>query len=87
MAKLTHIDERNRPAMVDVGDKAITLRTAVAEARVRFPAEVAKTLRAQGFTSKKGPVINTAVIDGVMAAKRTHELFPFCFMIGIEICN
>ena len=87
MAKLTHIDERNRPAMVDVGEKAITLRTAVAEARVSFPAEVAKTLRAQGFASKKGPVIDTAVIAGVMAAKRTHELIPFCHPLGIENCK
>jgi cyclic pyranopterin phosphate synthase len=87
MAKITHIDEHNRPAMVDVGGKAVTLRTAIAEARVRFPSEVAKTLRAEGYTSKKGPVIDTAVIAGVMAAKRTHDLIPFCHPIGIENCK
>jgi len=87
MTKLTHIDDRNRPTMVDVGDKAITLRTAVAEARVRFPADIVKTLRAQGFTSKKGPIIDTAVIAGVMAAKRTHDLIPFCHPLGIENCQ
>ena len=87
MAKLTHIDERNRPTMVDVGEKAITLRTAIAEARVRFPAEIVKTLRAQGFASEKGPIIDTAVIAGVMAAKRTHDLIPFCHPLGIENCK
>lgn len=87
MAKLTHIDEQNRPAMVDVGDKAVTQRTAVAEARVRFPADVARTLRAQGYASKKGPVIDTAIVAGVMAAKRTHELIPFCHPLGIENCQ
>jgi cyclic pyranopterin phosphate synthase len=87
MSKLSHIDDRNRPAMVDIGDKPATRRTAVAEARVRLPAEVAKTLRAQGFTSKKGPVIDTAIVAGVMAAKRTHELIPFCHPLGLDNCQ
>jgi cyclic pyranopterin phosphate synthase len=73
--------------MVDIGGKAVTERTAVAEARVRLPAEVAKTLRAQGFTSKKGPVIDTAIVAGVMAAKRTHELIPFCHPLGLDNCQ
>jgi cyclic pyranopterin phosphate synthase len=87
MSKLSHVDEHNRPAMVDIGGKAVTERTAVAEARVRLPAEVAKTLRAQGFTSKKGPVIDTAIVAGVMAAKRTHELIPFCHPLGLDNCQ
>jgi cyclic pyranopterin phosphate synthase len=87
MSKLSHVDEHNRPAMVDIGGKAVTERTAVAEARVRLPAEVAKTLRAHGFTSKKGPVIDTAIVAGVMAAKRTHELIPFCHPLGLDNCQ
>jgi cyclic pyranopterin phosphate synthase len=87
MNKLSHVDTGNHPAMVDIGEKSVTRRTAIAEARVRLPAEVAKTLRAQGFASKKGPVIDTAIIAGVMAAKRTHELIPFCHPLGLDKCR
>ncbi len=87
MTKLTHIDAGNRPTMVDIGDKTVTQRTAVAEARVRLPTDVASALRAQGFTSKKGPVIETAIVAGVMAAKRTHELIPFCHPLAVENCK
>ncbi len=83
----SHIDSSNRPTMVDVGDKAVTKRTAMAETRVRFPAEVAHALRTQGFSTVKGPVFQTAIIAGVMAAKRTHELIPFCHPLGIENCK
>lgn len=85
-SKLTHLDARNRPAMVDVGAKAVTQRTAVAEARVRMPRAVGAALRASGHRTKKGPVFDTAVIAGVLAAKRTHELIPFCHPLGIESC-
>lgn len=87
MSQFSHIDSQNRPAMVDVGDKAVTKRTATAESRVRFPADVAVALRAQGFNTAKGPVFHTAIIAGVMAAKRTHELIPFCHPLGIENCK
>ena len=82
---LTHIDEANRPTMVDVGDKVVTRRTASARAVVVFPEE---TLKSQGdvLQTKKGPVIDTAIVAGVMAAKRTHELIPFCHPIPLEDC-
>ena len=83
----THVDERRQPAMVDVGGKAVTHRTATAEARVRFPAAVAEALRESGFETSKGPVFHTAIVAGVMAAKRTHELIPFCHPLGIENCR
>jgi cyclic pyranopterin phosphate synthase len=73
--------------MVDVGDKAVTKRTATAQSRVRFPAQVAEALRTQGFNTAKGPVFQTAIIAGVMAAKRTHDLIPFCHPLGIENCK
>lgn len=73
--------------MVDVGDKSVTKRTATAEARVRFPRAVAEALRAQQFNTSKGPVFQTAIIAGTMAAKRTHELIPFCHPLGIENCK
>ena len=84
---LTHIDKDSNPTMVDVGDKAITKRTATAETRVRFPSAVAATLREQNFATKKGPVFHTAIIAGTQAAKKTHELIPFCHPLGIESCK
>jgi cyclic pyranopterin phosphate synthase len=84
--KLTHLDERNRPTMVDVGAKAVTHRSAVAEARLRMPRAVGNALRRAGQRTKKGPVFDTAVVAGVMAAKRTHELIPFCHPLGLENC-
>lgn len=73
--------------MVDVGAKSASRRVAVAEARVRFPADVAVILRKNGLHTKKGPVIDTAIIAGTMAAKRTHELIPFCHPMAIESCR
>lgn len=87
MAGLTHVDAQGSPTMVDVGAKAVTLRTAVAESRVRFPAAVARTLRDAGFATRKGPVFHTAIVAGVMAAKRAHELIPFCHPLGLERCD
>ncbi len=87
MATFTHIDSASRPTMVDVGDKVVTKRTATAQTIVRFPAEVAQALRSQQFNTPKGPVFQTAIIAGTMAAKRTHELIPFCHPLGIESCK
>ena len=85
--KLSHVDSRGRPRMVDVGAKATTRREATAEARVRFPADVAATLRANDMRSSKGSIVDTAIIAGTMAAKRTHELIPFCHPLAIERCD
>ena len=84
---LTHLDAQHQPAMVDVGAKEVTARSAVAEARVRLPAAVARALRASGHRTSKGPVFDTAIIAGVMAAKRTHELIPFCHPLGLDNCQ
>ena len=73
--------------MVDVSDKAISAREAIARCRVRFPAAVAAQLRADGLRSKKGAVIDTAIIAGTMAVKRTHELIPFCHPLPIDGCR
>ena len=85
--KLTHIDPAGRPAMVDVGAKQVTRRVAIASATVHFPADVAATLHADGLRSAKGPVLDTAIIAGTMAVKRTHELIPFCHPLPIEKCR
>ena len=85
--RLTQVDDAGRPRMVDVGAKRVTARAAMAEARVRFPAAVAAALRRDGMQAKKGPVLDTAIIAGTMAAKRTHELIPFCHPLAIERCR
>jgi cyclic pyranopterin phosphate synthase len=72
--------------MVDVGAKEVTRRVATAEARVRLPREVATALRNSGHRTKKGPVFETAIIAGVMGAKRTHELIPFCHPLPLDNC-
>lgn len=87
MSTFTHVAPDGSPTMVDVTAKAVTLRTATAESRVRFPAEAARALREAGFATKKGPVFHTAIVAGVMAAKRTHELIPFCHPLGLEQCD
>jgi cyclic pyranopterin phosphate synthase len=84
---LTHLDARRRPAMVDVGDKPVTHRVALAEARLVLPLAVGRALRASGHRTSKGPVFDTAVVAGVMAAKRTHELIPFCHPLALENCQ
>jgi cyclic pyranopterin monophosphate synthase len=83
----THLDDQQRPAMVDVSGKTATRRTAVAESWVRFPAAVAAALRDGDFRTPKGPVFDTAIVAGVMGAKRTHELIPFCHPLGLEKCT
>ena len=84
---LTHLDEHGRPAMVDVSGKAVTAREARAECRVAFPSEVAARLRESGLRSAKGGIVDTAVIAGTMAVKRTHELIPFCHPLPIDGCR
>ena len=87
MAELSHIDDKNRPTMVDVGDKAVTAREAHARAVVVLPEEVLAALDGNEIQSKKGPVFATAIIAGVMAAKKTHELIPFCHPLGLDNCD
>lgn len=82
--KLTHIDAAQRPAMVDIGDKQVTARTATAQSSVVFPPHVATHLREASLRVAKGAVIDTAIIAGTMAVKRTHDLIPFCHPLPIH---
>jgi cyclic pyranopterin phosphate synthase len=85
-SRITHLDADNRPRMVDVGAKLVTARSAIAQATVRFPLAVARALKKNKMRAKKGPVIDTAIIAGTLAVKRTHELIPFCHPLAIERC-
>ncbi len=82
MAKLSHITASGEAHMVDVSDKAVTTRVAVAEGRVVMkPETLALCLSGD---AKKGDVLGTARIAGIMAAKKTHELIPLCHPLLIS---
>ena len=87
MSKLSHIDDANRPKMVDVSEKRVTERQASARSIVSLPDNVVAAIAGDDISTKKGPVFATAIIAGVMAAKKTHELIPFCHPLGLENCK
>ena len=87
MKTFSHLSSDGAPAMVDVGAKPVTARSATAESRVRLPAAIAAALRGAGYSTKKGPIFHTAIVAGTMAAKRTDELIPFCHPLGLERCR
>ena len=87
MSGLSHIDKSNQPTMVDVSKKTPSDREAHARTIVEFPADVAKRFSGGDIETAKGPVFSTAIVAGVMAAKRTHELIPFCHPLGLDNCK
>jgi len=80
--KLTHIDADGRADMVDVGDKPVSERVAIAEGRVVMAKETLTLIKDGAL--KKGDVLTTARIAGIMAAKRTSELIPLCHPIPLN---
>lgn len=86
-AILTHIDDSGKVTMVDVGAKQPTLRTATAQSIVSVPQEVLDQLENNDLQTKKGPVFQTAIIAGIMAAKKTGDLIPLCHPLGLDNCN
>lgn len=88
-SRLSHIDVDGKPVMVDVTDKSVTRREAVAVAEVHLPTVVLDSLLQDDgeLVSAKGSVFATASIAGVMGAKRTHELIPFCHPLGLTGCD
>lgn len=87
MGKLSHIDQDNLPTMVDVSHKDATDRQAHARTIVEFPAVVAEQFADGDIRTAKGPVFVTAIVAGVMASKKTHELIPFCHPLGLDNCK
>ncbi len=84
---LTHLDDANRPAMVDVGDKAPTRRTARACALVVLPPAVVALFDGDEIRGPKGPVFHTAVLTGTHAAKRTSDLILLCHPLALDRCR
>ncbi len=84
---LTHLDSNNAPTMVNVAEKAVTKRLARARAIVAVGQDVMRLLEQGEIRTAKGAVFQTAIIAGVMAAKRTGELIPLCHPLGLEHCG
>ncbi len=84
---LSHLDAKGKPIMVDVGNKIISHRKAIAKAEVLLNDEIINLFNNHEIMSKKGPVIQTAIIAGIMAAKKTGELIPLCHPLPIENCD
>jgi cyclic pyranopterin phosphate synthase len=80
--RLSHVDERGRARMVDVGDKPTSVRRAVAEGRVRVSPELAEAIRSNQLA--KGNLLEVARLAGIQAAKRTAELIPLCHPLPLD---
>lgn len=82
---LTHIDKKNNPTMVDITEKKISSRVAIARTSMWLPDDIANKVSETGeIQSKKGPVFSTAIIAGTMAVKNTATLIPFCHPLLID---
>lgn len=89
---LSHLSSDGNPAMVDVGAKAVSRRTARARSVVALGPAIMQHLSQSGLTgtdiqTRKGPVFQTAIIAGTMAAKRTDDLIPLCHSLGLDNCQ
>ncbi|MCA9785720.1 MAG: cyclic pyranopterin monophosphate synthase MoaC [Calditrichaeota bacterium] len=84
---LSHVDPQGRPGMVDVGDKQPSDRRALALGEVQLPEELAALFQDGEYHSPKGPVFQTAIIAGTMAAKNCSSLIPFCHPLPIDGCR
>jgi cyclic pyranopterin phosphate synthase len=87
LTMLSHVDSENNPGMVDVSNKEVTKRTALARTTVILTEGILALLENGDIKSKKGPVFQTAIIAGTMGAKKTSELIPLCHPIGLDNCK
>lgn len=87
MSEFSHISASNQPAMVDISGKATNHRTATAESIVQLDESIMALLDNGDIQSKKGPVFQTAILAGVMAAKKTSDLIPLCHPLPLNNCK
>ncbi|MBX0291658.1 cyclic pyranopterin monophosphate synthase MoaC [Hymenobacter sp. HSC-4F20] len=85
--KLTHLNAAGQPAMVDVGQKTPTRRVARARSRVILGPDIMALVKEGDLPTRKGPVFQTAILAGIMGAKRTSELIPLCHPLGLDDCQ
>ena len=84
MSKFSHIDDDNKPKMVNVIEKRITKRKALAQADMFLGKEIISLLNGTEINTKKGPVFQTAVIAGIQAVKKTADLIPMCHPLPLD---
>ncbi len=87
MSEITHLTEQGHTHMVDVSDKSITKRIAIAEGTVHFPPEVYAQIQAAHGQTAKGTITEIARIAGIMAAKNTSNIIPLCHPMMLERCK
>lgn len=87
MSEFSHISASNQPSMVDISGKATNHRTATAESIVQLDESIMALLDSGDIQSKKGPVFQTAILSGVMAAKKTSDLIPLCHPLPLNNCK
>ncbi|MBO9729289.1 MAG: cyclic pyranopterin monophosphate synthase MoaC [Chitinophaga sp.] len=83
----SHLNETGQPAMVDISGKLDTYRIAIAESRVFLPQVVRDQFQGHDIQTRKGGVFQTAIIAGIMAAKKTPELIPLCHTLLLDGCD
>lgn len=86
MTDLSHLNKNDQPEMVDVSKKAVTHRKAVARCVISMPPDVMEKLQSSQFSTKKGAVFQTAILGGIMAAKKTGDLIPLCHSLPLDNC-
>lgn len=87
MSDFSHLNKKLDPSMVNIKEKTITHRKAIAMATMEFPWNIISKLQEGNFQTAKGSVFQTAIIAGIMAAKKTGELIPLCHPVGLENCE
>ena len=82
---INQLNEKNKPTIVNIGNKKQSKRTAIAQGTIQFSKKTFKKI--ESFKTKKGEIINTSIIGGILGAKKTHEIIPLCHNIFIENIN
>ena len=85
--KFTHLTSTGNPKMVDVNEKKETKRVAIAQAVIRLTDEIIQQFENEEIQTKKGPVFQTAILAGIMGAKKTSDLIPLCHPLGLNNCE
>jgi len=85
--KFTHLDSNDNPSMVNVGTKKVSKRKAIAQAIIKVNKEVLALMEGDEIKTKKGPIFQTAILAGIMGAKKTSDLIPLCHPLSLEKCH
>jgi cyclic pyranopterin phosphate synthase len=85
--KFSHLTKNGEPTMVDVSDKGVSHRIAIARSMVILTPEILEQFQKDEIHTKKGPVFQTAILAGIMASKKTSELIPLCHPLGLDSCT